>query len=84
VLSVLHVSFSICDWTALHTFRFVYVYLCGVCVCVCVCEVHLHQYLWSPEESIRFPESEISGDCELLNIDAGNQVQILWRSSQSS
>lgn len=48
-----------------------------MCVCVCVCTC---VYLWKTEV-LEFSRAGIAGGCELTNINAGNWVQVLWRSS---
>lgn len=43
---------------------------------------HTHKYLLKPQEGISFPGAEITGDCELSYMGAGEQTQVLCKSSQ--
>lgn len=43
---------------------------------------HSHRYLLKPQEGISFPGAEITGDCELSYMGAGEQTQVLCKSSQ--
>lgn len=58
--------------------------MCVVC-CVCVhVSVYLHLYMlvpWRPEEGIRSSEVGITGDFELLDMGARNQICVLLKSS---
>lgn len=52
-----------------------YVCVCE-CVCVCICiEMSMEA------TGIRFPETGITGDCELLNMGPGNQVCVPWKNN---
>lgn len=53
-----------------------------MCVCKCgyVC-MHVHAgALWSPGESIRFPEAVATSVCEPPDVSSGNWCLVIWKS----
>lgn len=44
------------------------------CIHVLMC-AHECRYLQKPAEGIRFPGAAVTGSCEQLEADAGNQIQ---------
>lgn len=61
---------------------FVYVCVCVTCVCLSVymCIVRM-QRPWRPEGDVRAPGAGIIRYCEPPKVGAGNQTQLLWKSS---
>lgn len=49
-------------------------------ICICVWMYAMCMCWPRPEEDIRFPEAGIMGGCELPDMDAGNHMQVLWKS----
>lgn len=47
--------------------------VCAPCMCL--------QYLWRPEDGIRFSGTRIAGHCELPSMSAGNWTQVFCKSS---
>lgn len=54
-----------------------------VCPSVYFCTTYV-QCLWRPVEGIGSLGAEITGGCQPLHVDAGNQTQILWKSKNCS
>lgn len=53
-----------------------------MCLCICVYVQHIVcRCLWRPEEGVRFPRSEVTSGCQLPDKGAGQQTQVLCKSS---
>lgn len=48
------------------------------CFCVQVC-AHEYRFLSSPEEGVESLGAEITGECELPDVGAGNQARVIAR-----
>lgn len=44
----------------------------------------MHMVPWRPEESIEVPGSRVLGNCEPLDLGAGNKTLVLYKSSKYS
>jgi hypothetical protein len=50
---------------------------------VCMCEhMHVCACVWEAEEDVGCPGAGVTGECELLNVGAGNGPLVLWESSK--
>lgn len=70
-----------CFLSCVQMFKFILFYLfIGVCFCICVWFVVSQR----AEEHITYPGAGVIDSCDPPDMDAHNQIQILWNSSMFS
>lgn len=56
-----------------------------MCMCFCswlyICAPGIPRCPWKPEEGVEFSETDIAGSCDLLDMDSGNQTEILYKNN---
>lgn len=56
-----------------------------MCLCVCVYnEACAHNYTWKPKRITDSLRTGAIGDCEPLDMGAGNKTEFLWKSNKWS